>query len=428
MSSSSVAAIGVCADGEDADTAVEPPSSSQPSSSSKPSQRPATLKRSLPERGDKVVRLSDCEDDGAAPPPRRGDPELPGTTAEVPASSMWERLPIELRERIFASDTDAAALCFALNSSFNRTAQAFLLRNNVLPPSLRRKLDETGYPLDRISKELRLERAVVYKKLCGNFDTGTGYSYEEVNAEQQLFECCYAMRNFTDLRRQVLELIEENGGLSGLQGRIARERRRASYMQKCQGQMSQADAKEKLRRGLTVLGLPLGNPSKLIAKCNKAITQKKSAKIGLAMVLNCSGMFKMYIESSGTNVYNDTPRFSGSLEDLLQTRAHYHYLFNYTNGHFEDLVEELAFEVRAQMDQGISPAIYVLWAASVLRRCGCARFGLPATLPWLADKFASTKDALAAAFAAADPEESARRLKLREYRAERELQFEKSRA
>ena len=76
---------------------------------------------------------------------------------------MWERLPIELRERIFASDTDAAALCFALNSSFNRTAQAFLLRNNVLPPSLRRKLDETGYPLDRISKELRLERAVVYK-------------------------------------------------------------------------------------------------------------------------------------------------------------------------------------------------------------------------------------------------------------------------
>ena len=226
----------------------------------------------------------------------------------------------------------------------------------------------------------------------------------------------------------MLELIEENGGLSGLQGRIARERRRASYMQKCQGQMSQADAKEKLRRGLTVLGLPLGNPSKLIAKCNKAITQKKSAKIGLAMVLNCSGMFKMYIESSGTNVYNDTPRFSGSLEDLLQTRAHYHYLFNYTNGHFEDLVEELAFEVRAQMDQGISPAIYVLWAASVLRRCGCARFGLPATLPWLADKFASTKDALAAAFAAADPEESARRLKLREYRAERELQFEKSRA
>ena len=340
---------------------------------------------------------------------------------------MWERLPIELRERIFASDTDAAALCFALNSSFNRTAQAFLLRQNVLPPSLRRKLDEHKYTPKHLPEELRLERAVVYKKLEGDFDPGTGYSYEELNDELELFES-FQMNDVPNLRRQVLELIEENGGLSGLQGRIARERRRASYMQKCQGQMSQADAKEKLRRGLTVLGLPLGNPSKLIAKCNKAITQKKSAKIGLAMVLNCSGMFKMYIESSGTNVYNDTPRFSGSLEDLLQTRAHYHYLFNYTNGHFEDLVEELAFEVRAQMDQGISPAIYVLWAASVLRRCGCARFGLPATLPWLADKFASTKDALAAAFAAADPEESARRLQLREYRAERELQLEKSRA
>ena len=445
MSSSSVAAIGVCADGEDADTAVEPPSSSQPSSSSKPSQRPATLKRSLPERGDKVVRLSDCEDDGAAPPPRRGDPELPGTTAEVPASSMWERLPIELRERIFASDTDAAALCFALNSSFNRTAQAFLLRNNVLPPSLRRKLDETGYPLDRISKELRLERAVVYKKLCGNFDTGTGYSYEELNAEQQLFECCYAMRNFTDLRRQVLELIEENGGLSGLQGRIARERRRASYMQKCQGQMSQADAKEKLRRGLTVLGLPLGNPSKLIAKCEKHGADVmglpdlmddhdwkardeldgKSAKIGLALVLNCSELCKMYIESSGTEVYNDEG-YWGSLEELLQTRAHYQYLFNYTNGHFEHLVKDHAFEVWAEvMDKGLSSGAYV-GAASELRKC--ARFGLPATLPWLAHKFANTEDALAAAFAAADPEESARRLKLREYRAERELQFEKSRA
>ena len=80
-------------------------------------------------------------------------------------SSMWERLPIELRERIFASDTDAAALCFALNSSFNRTAQAFLLRDKVLPPSLRRKLDEQNYyHLHNLPKELRLERAVVYKK------------------------------------------------------------------------------------------------------------------------------------------------------------------------------------------------------------------------------------------------------------------------
>ena len=361
---------------------------------------------------------------------------------------MWERLPIELRERIFASDTDAAALCFALNSSFNRTAQAVLLRHNVLPPSLRRKLDQPGFTLDHVPKELRLERAVVYKKLRGDFhfDPGTGYSLEELIDEQNLFDLSN-MENFPDLRRQVLELIEENGGLSGLQGRIARERRRASYMQKCQGQMSQADAKEKLRRGLTVLGLPLGNPSKLIAKCEKHGADVmglpdlmddhdwkardeldgKSAKIGLALVLNCSELCKMYIESSGTEVYNDEG-YWGSLEELLQTRAHYHYLFNYTNGHFEDLVEELAFEVRAQMDQGISPAIYVLWAASVLRRCGCARFGLPATLPWLADKFASTKDALAAAFAAADPEESARRLKLREYRAERELQLEKSRA
>ena len=114
------------------------------------------------------------------------------------------------------------------------------------------------------------------------------------------------------------------------------------------------------------------------------------------------------------------------MEELLQTRAHYQYLFNYTNGHFEHLVKDHAFEVWAEvMDKGLSSGAYV-GAASELRKC--ARFGLPATLPWLAHKFASTEDALAAAFAAADPEESARRLKLREYRAERELQFEKSRA
>ena len=243
----------------------------------------------------------------------------------------------------------------------------------------------------------------------------------------------------------MLELIEENGGLSGFQGRIARERRRASYMQKCQGQMSQADAREKLRRGLTVLGLPLGNPSKLIAKRDKHTDDvmgspdlmdlhdrkardelgDKSAKIGLALVLNCSTMCKMYIESSGTEVYNDEDNW-GSLEELLRTRAHYQYLFNYTNGRFERLVKDHAFEVWEEvMDKGLLPGDCV-GAARELRKC--ARFGLPATLPWLADKFASTEDALAAAFAAADPEESARRLKLREYRAERELQFEKSRA
>ena len=218
-------------------------------------------------------------------------------------------------------------------------------------------------------------------------------------------------------------------------------------MQKCQGKMSQADAREKLRRGLTVLGLPLGNPTKLIAKCDKLAADvmglpdlmdrhdwhweakdelgDKSAKIGLALVLNCSTTCKMYIESSGTKCYNDELNW-GSLEELLQTRAHYQYLFDYTNGHFERLVRDHAFEVWAEvMDKGLSPGAYV-GAARELRMC--ARFGLPATLPWLAHKFASTEDALAAAFAAADPEESSRRLKLREYRAERELQFEKSRA
>ena len=198
----------------------------------------------------------------------------------------------------------------------------------------------------------------------------------------------------------MLELIEENGGLSGLQGRIARERRRASYMQKCQGKMSQADAREKLRRGLTVLGLPLGNPSKLSAydvmgsldlmdlhdwKARDELGDK-SAKIGLALVLNCSTTCKMYIESSGTKVYNDELNW-GSLEELLQTRAHYQYLFDYTNGHFEHLVKDHAFEVWAEvmdkglsevMDKGLLPGVYV-GAARILRKC--ARFGLPATLP-----------------------------------------------
>ena len=47
-------------------------SSSQLSSSSKPSQRPTTREHSLPMSDKEVIILSDCEDDGAAPPPKRG--------------------------------------------------------------------------------------------------------------------------------------------------------------------------------------------------------------------------------------------------------------------------------------------------------------------------------------------------------------------
>ena len=141
---------------------------------------------------------------------------------------MWACLPPELWERIFAADTDAAALCFELNSSLKRTAQAFLLSQNILPTKLRRLFDETcstkqtvrSYVASDFAKELLLASGAVYSKVKHAPDD--------------------------QVRRLVWELFEENGGLPGLQGRIARERQKASYMQKCQG-TSPADAKRKLR-------------------------------------------------------------------------------------------------------------------------------------------------------------------------------------
>ena len=128
-------------------------------------------------------------------------------------------------------------------------------------------------------------------------------------------------------------------------------------------------------------------------------------------------MCKEYIESGGTRV---------SLEDLLQVMAHMNYLLHPEKGEYEQALDtRVRVRVRVRLFTCPSPNEWVeaAQALSVID----ARFRLPVTLePWLAaGKFASTHDALAAAFTQADPEESARRLKLREYRAARELQFEK---
>ena len=243
-------------------------------------------------------------------------------------------------------------------------------------------------------------------------------------------------------------------------------------MQMCQG-TSPADAAEKLRRGLKVLGLnkkTFIDPWKTIEECkqqNDAIDEaeanidqkttdkmeeqcalsesgmashyqlekcaqwrkralrkllenetkyNKSRKIGLAMVRNNSEMCKEYIESGGTRV---------SLENLLQAMAHTNYLLYPEQGEYEQYLDEFAhIGCDGWKDQRPND-----WVDAAQRLSWTdARFRLPVTLePWLAaGKFASTHDALAAAFTQADPEESARRLKLREYRAARELQFEKS--
>ena len=370
-------------------------------------------------------------------------------------------LPADLWDCIFASDTDVAALCFTLNSSFNRIAQAFLLSHKILPLSLKKRMEDEDAPFPvgddkdmedqecfakELAEELSLEPCMVLDKLCSN--------------PRPLSLCSF-----------IWDLLDENGGLAGLQGRIARERRKASYMQMCQG-TSPADATEKLKRGLKVLGLnkkTFIDPWKTIKECKQQddaideakanIDQKatekmapliasgrasryqlnmcsqwreralqklaknktkynKSKKIGLALLRNNSQMCKEYIESGGTRV---------SLEDLLQVMAHMNYLLHPEKGEYEQALDtRVRVRVRVMLFTCPSPNEWVeaAQALSVID----ARFRLPVTLePWLAaGKFASTHDALAAAFTQADPEESARRLKLREYRAARELQFEKS--
>lgn len=347
---------------------------------------------------------------------------------------MWACLPPELWERIFAADTDAAALCFELNSSLKRTAQAFLLSQNILPTKLRRLFDETcstkqtggmrSNVASDFAKELLLASGAVYSKV------------EHAPDDQ--------------VTRLVWELFEENGGLPSLQGRIARERQKASYMQKCQG-TSPADAKRKLRRGLKILGLTWRDPWKTIAKCeqfglripfrfyviegmvpaeeanNPDPNIKEWEAIGLALVRNKCRMCVEYIESGGTQV---------SLEDLLQAMAHTHCLHFHTDGYAKDLKQNALDSLVDAMspkdwEEVAENMIYVEnsgFAASFQHLHRQADYGIPpVTLPWLADRFASTDDALAAAFAAADPEESASRLQLSEHRAARELQFETSR-
>ena len=372
-------------------------------------------------------------------------------------------LPADLWDCIFASDTDVAALCFTLNSSFNRIAQAFLLGHKILPLSLKNLMEDEDAPFP----------------VLGDTCLETVECFAKELAEELLLEPCVVLDKLSENRIPrplcscLWDLLDENGGLGGLQGRIARERRKASYMQMCQG-TSPADATEKLKRGLKVLGLnnkTFIDPWKTIEECKQqddaidAIdeaeanidqettdmmeehqcmsesgmaspyqlemcsqwreraleelaenTYNQSRKIGLAMVRNNSEMCKEYIESGGTRV---------SLENLLQAMAHTNYLLYPEQGEYEVELDEHA-HILCDGWRSQRPNNWVEAAEAV--RVNYVRFRLPVTLePWLAaGKFASTHDALAAAFTQADPEESARRLKLREYRAARELQFEKS--
>jgi len=65
----------------------------------------------------------------------------------------------------------------------------------------------------------------------------------------------------------VLALIDQNGGLVALQGRIARNCQKTAYMQTCGG-TSLADAKLKLEKGLSVLGVALRDSFETISKCD----------------------------------------------------------------------------------------------------------------------------------------------------------------
>ena len=183
-------------------------------------------------------------------------------------------------------------------------------------------------------------------------------------AEEVLLEPCVVLdklgsnprpRPLCDL---VWDLLDENGGLAGLQGRITRERQKTSSMQMCQG-TGPADATEKLSRGLKVLGWDKKtfiDPWKTIEECKQqddaideaeanidhettdtmedqcALSESgmashyqlgtcaqwreralrklaknetkyhKSRKIGLAMLRNNSEMCKEYIESGGSTI------------------------------------------------------------------------------------------------------------------------------
>lgn len=73
-------------------------------------------------------------------------------------------MPGDPWERIFATDTDAAVLCFALNSSLNRIAQAFQLNHNILPRAVK-NLSGKYLAAWGVGEKLVLQEYVVQPKL-----------------------------------------------------------------------------------------------------------------------------------------------------------------------------------------------------------------------------------------------------------------------
>ena len=289
-----------------------------------------------------------------APPqaPTKASPASPA--AALPTRDLYEFWAL-----LFAIDEDLAVRCYSVNRQLHAIAKESLLGYKVLPLQVRRLKAKRACVMFDLCEALALSADEVRRG--ARFKKGRGHGGGHYN----LFYVPSA----------VDALLEENGGLLGLQERIAARRKQEANEAKRREAEAAARRAEAAARQVEAAARQAYNRSRL---------QKGFAVIGLSLRSD-SEMCSQFIES-GEKTH--------TLLEVMKTMAHMKYIHEYTD--YNQFLE-LRVEEEGECN-GFYPGI---WRETAEEVQGYAEFQLPNKLPWLGDKFNSTGDAIRAAVAAA---------------------------
>ena len=276
----------------------------------------------------------------------------PKASPASPAAALPTRDLYEFWALMFAIDEDLAVRCYSVNRQLHTIAKESLLGYKVLPQRVRRVKAKRACVMFDLCEALALSADKVRRG--ARFKKGRGHGGGHYNI--------FYVPSAVDA------LLEENGGLLGLQKRIAARRKQEANEAKrreaeaaarrAEAAARQAYNRSRLQKGFAVLGLSLRSDSEM-----------------------CS----QFIESGEER---------HSLLEVMETMAHMKYIHEYTD--YNQFLE-LRVEEEGECN-GFYPGI---WRETAEEVQGYAEFQLPNKLPWLGDKFNSTGDAIRAAVAAA---------------------------